>query len=99
MLADELRVPLDRVDVVMGDTDLCPYDMGTFGSMTTRFFGPALKAAAATARDVLIKMAVERLGAPPDQLDAQDGTVFIKAQKEKRLSYAELTKGKRIDAG
>ena len=36
MLADELNVPLDSVDMVMGDTDLCPWDMGTFGSMTTR---------------------------------------------------------------
>ncbi len=32
-LAEELDVALDTVDVVMGDTDLCPYDMGTFGSM------------------------------------------------------------------
>src|SRR5271169_2441243 len=49
MLADELEVPLDSVDLVMGDTELCPYDMGTWGSMTTRFFGPALRAAAAEA--------------------------------------------------
>jgi len=40
MLADELDVSLDSVSMVMGDTDLCPWDMGTFGSMTTRFFGP-----------------------------------------------------------
>ena len=47
MLAEELETPLETVDIVMGDTDLCPWDMGTFGSMTTRFFGPALRAAAA----------------------------------------------------
>jgi len=35
-LADELDVSLDSVDMVMGDTDLCPYDAGTWGSMTTR---------------------------------------------------------------
>ena len=38
-LADELDVSYESVVMVMGDTDLCPYDMGTFGSMTTRFFG------------------------------------------------------------
>ena len=43
MLADELEVPLDSVDMVMGDTDLCPWDAGTWGSMSTRFFGPALE--------------------------------------------------------
>ena len=37
MLADELDVSVDGVEMVMGDTDLCPWDMGTFGSMSTRF--------------------------------------------------------------
>lgn len=37
MLAEELNISLDSVDMVMGDRDLCPWDMGTFGSMTTRF--------------------------------------------------------------
>ena len=50
MLAEELDVPLKSVDMVMGDTDLCPWDRGTFGSMTTRFFGPPFRAAAAEAR-------------------------------------------------
>jgi len=47
MLADELDVALESVDMIMGDTDLCPWDMGTFGSMSTRFFGPPLRAAGA----------------------------------------------------
>ena len=37
-IADELDVPLDAVDMVMGDTDLCPFDGGTFGSLSTRSF-------------------------------------------------------------
>ena len=61
MLADELDVPLEQVDMVMGDTDLCPWDMGTFGSMSTRFFGPPLRAAAAEAKSVLLELAAERL--------------------------------------
>ncbi len=48
-LADELDISLESVDMVMGDTDLCPWDMGTFGSMTTRYFGPELIEAAAEA--------------------------------------------------
>ena len=35
MAADELGVALDSITMVMGDTALCPWDMGTFGSMTT----------------------------------------------------------------
>jgi nicotinate dehydrogenase subunit B len=40
MAAEELGVPLEAVRMVLGDTDLCPWDMGTFGSLTTRMFGP-----------------------------------------------------------
>ena len=76
MLADELETPLDSVDIVMGDTDLCPWDMGTFGSMTTRFFGPALRAAAAEAKAVLLELAAESLKVPVTQLVAKDGVIF-----------------------
>ena len=64
MLAEELEAPLDSVDIVMGDTDLCPWDMGTFGSMTTRQFSPALLAAAAEAKAVLLELAAESLKVP-----------------------------------
>ncbi len=97
MLADELNVPLESVDMVMGDTDLCPWDMGTFGSMSTRFFGPPLRAAAAEARMVLVQLAAERLQTPAAQLKAENGAVFDKEHPEKKVSYAELTKGKRIE--
>ena len=40
MAAEELGVSLDAIDMILGDTDRCPWDMGTFGSLTTRMFGP-----------------------------------------------------------
>ncbi len=95
-LADELDVALDSVQMVMGDTDLCPWDMGTFGSMTTRFFGPALRAAGAEARGVLLELAAEQLATPVGQLAVEDGVVFDPANRDKRVSYAQLAKGKRI---
>jgi nicotinate dehydrogenase subunit B len=67
MLADELDVALDSVDMVMGDTDLCPWDMGTFGSMSTRFFGPPLRAAGAEGRQILLELAAEHLNRRTDQ--------------------------------
>ncbi len=96
MLADELEVTLEVVDMVMGDTDLCPWDMGTFGSMTTRFFGPPLRAAAAEAREVLIELASERLELPRERLAAADGSVFDTVDSARRVSYAELAKGQTI---
>jgi isoquinoline 1-oxidoreductase len=96
MLADELDVALESVDMVMGDTDLCPWDMGTFGSMSTRFFGPAVRAAGAKARAVLIELAAEHLQVPAEKLTVKDGVIFDKNNKEKQVSYAELAKGKII---
>ncbi len=96
MLADELEVPLESVDMVMGDTALCPWDMGTFGSMSTRFFGPPLRAAAAEAREVLLDLAAEALETPRDQLVVTDGVVSSTTDSTKKISYAELTKGRKI---
>ena len=97
MLADELDVSLDSVDMVMGDTDLCPWDMGTFGSMTTRFFGPPLRAAAAEGRQVLLELAAEYFKVPKETLVTDNGIIYEKSKRRQKVSYAELTKGKKIE--
>jgi CO/xanthine dehydrogenase Mo-binding subunit len=58
-VADELRVPISSVRLVMGDTELTPYDVGTFGSRTTPTMSAQLRKAAAAARDRLIELAAE----------------------------------------
>ena len=97
MIADELDVPVDSVKMVMGDTDLCPWEMGTFGSQTTRYFGPALRAAAAEARGVLLELASEKLKIPKERLAVRDGIVHDAARPSVKVSYAELASGKRIE--
>jgi isoquinoline 1-oxidoreductase len=96
MLADELDVTLDDVDMVMGDTDLCPWDMGTFGSMSTRFFGPPLRKAGAEGRMILLQLASEELKVPVNNLATDNGIVSDKKNKNKKVTYAQLAKGKRI---
>jgi len=93
-LADEIDVTLDSVDMVMGDTALCPWDMGTFGSLTTRFFGPPLRAAAAEARAVLIELAAEHLKIPAERLITRNGVIFDKNRRQNQVTYAQLAKGK-----
>ena len=95
-LADELEVDINDVRMVMGDTDLVPYDAGTWGSLTTRFHDPLIRAAAAEARLVLIELAADKLEMPANQLEASDGKVFAKNDKSKSVLYEELTKGKKI---
>jgi len=97
MMADELNVPLEKVKMVMGDTDLCPYDAGTWGSQTTQTFGPAMRAAAAEARSVLTDLAATKLGVPAAQLDVRDGLIVDTKNPKNSVSYASLAKGKKIE--
>ncbi len=97
ILADELDVPFDRVDMVMGDTDLCPWDAGTFGSRTIRFFAPPMREAAAEARAVLVELASEHLRVPKGQLLVHDGMVIDRKNRVNRVSYQDLTKGRMIE--
>jgi nicotinate dehydrogenase subunit B len=96
MAAEELGVALESVDMVLGDTDLCPWDMGTFGSLTTRMFGPVLRAAAAEARAVLLNLAAAKLGAAKADLTVENGVVSVKANPSRKVTYAELAKGRKI---
>lgn len=95
-LAEELEVPLEVIDMVMGDTDLCPWDRGTWGSLTTRFFGPALRAAGAEAKAVLVELAAEHLNVPKNRLTAKDGVVFEEGKPANRITYAQLARGQKI---
>lgn len=95
-LADELDVALEAVDMVMGDTDICPWDGGTFGSLTTRAFGPALRIAGAQARQVLLELAAENLNTSVSHLAVENGIVFDTSSPLHRISYAQLAQGKKV---
>ena len=96
MVAEELHVPLSRIDMVLGDTEQCVWDAGTWGSLTTRVFGPALRAAAAEARTVLLELAADRFEVPVDRLVAQDGVISVRGGSAS-VTYGELARGQRID--
>jgi isoquinoline 1-oxidoreductase len=96
MAADELGVALEDVSIVLGDTDRCPWDQGTWGSLTTRVFGPVLRAAVAEAREVLIQLAAERLGVSPDGLRIADGVVAPVGGGD-GVTLGELARGRRIE--
>ena len=97
ILAEELDVAYDSVDVVLSDTDVCPFDMGTFGSMNVPVLGPALRGAGAEARAVLLQMASERLQIPVGRLQVKAGVVSDPAAPGKSVTYGQLVEGKRIE--
>jgi CO/xanthine dehydrogenase Mo-binding subunit len=89
IVAEELAVPLSRVRVELGETDRVPWDMGTFGSMSTATDGQSLRSAAAYARLLLIGRASQRLGAPAAELEIRDGRVI--ARDGRSVAYEALT--------
>jgi nicotinate dehydrogenase subunit B len=97
MMADELNIPVDRIKIVMGDTDICPWDQGTWGSLSTRVFGQLMRTASAEARGVLLELGSSRLGIPVTQLQVKDGIISDIKDSKKSVSYAQLARGKRIE--
>ena len=94
-VADELRVPFSTVRMVMGDTELTPFDMGTFGSRTTPAMVPQLRRVAEAARNILIEAAAKQWNVPAANLKAANAKVTDPAAK-KFLTYAELAQGKTL---
>jgi nicotinate dehydrogenase subunit B len=97
MMADELNVPVERIKIIMGDTDICPWDQGTWGSQSTRIFGQTMRTVTAEARGVLLELASAQLGVPVTQLEVKDGVVTDTKDPKKTVSYGQLAKGKRIE--
>jgi nicotinate dehydrogenase subunit B len=97
VLAEELDVPFDRVDMVTGDTELCPDNGGTYGSMTTSQTVPQLRRAGAEARAVLLAMAAERLNVPVERLAVKAGVISDAANPATSIAYGKLVEGRRIE--
>ena len=97
MMADELDIPFEKVKMVMGDTELCPYDAGTWGSQSTQTFGPAMRAAAAEAKAVLIELASAQLGVPATDLVVKEGLISDRDNVNASVTYAQLAKGKKLE--
>ena len=94
-VAEELRCSPSSIQLVMADTMLTPYDMGTVGSMTTPIMAPQLHKVAAAAREMLLDLAAENGKADRAALVIEDGRVRNTASG-KSLSFGELTHGQKL---
>lgn len=88
--AEELGLDPADVELILGDTARTPWDIGTFGSQSTRHTGVQVRKAAATAREALVELAAARLDLPTDQLTCSGGRIASKADPTHSLSFAEL---------
>jgi isoquinoline 1-oxidoreductase len=87
--AEELRVPVSRIQLVLADTSLVPDDGITAGSGSTPRTVPAVRHGAAAARELLINFAARRWGVEPGTVQVQDGKA-IHSSSQTTLSYADL---------
>jgi nicotinate dehydrogenase subunit B len=92
IVADELDVACDKVDVLMGDTGSSCNQGGASGSLGISHGARPLRNAAAEARRLLLESGSKRLGVPAEQLRVEDGTVL--SQDGRKVAYGELVGGK-----
>ncbi len=93
-MAEELRAPVASISMVMGDTALTPYDMGTFGSRTTPTMWPQMRKAAAAAREMLIDLAAKKWGVDRASILVANGRVSAGARS---AGFGELTHGEKLE--
>src|SRR5581483_3526819 len=94
IVAEELDVNVDKVDVLMGDTALTCNQGGASGSTGVFEGAKPLRKAAAEARRVLVGAASSKLGVPPASLRVDDGVVTAVSDPSKKSTYAELIGGR-----
>jgi isoquinoline 1-oxidoreductase len=94
-IAEELHVPVEKIQMVMGDTKLTPYDRGTFGSRTTPEMNLQLRKVASAARDILIGIAAAQWRVDRNRLVASEGKITDSAN-QRSVEYAALVKGKQL---
>jgi CO/xanthine dehydrogenase Mo-binding subunit len=92
IVAEQLGVAVDQVDVVTGDTDQFYWGAGTFASRGAVVAGNAINEAAKDVRKKILAMASEILDAPADELELTDGAVRVQDVPRLSISLGELAK-------
>lgn len=95
VIAEELPVSIASIELVMGDTDISPFDSGTAGSRTTPIVAPQIRKVAAAAREILLDLAAQEVEVDRASLFLADGKV-IQHGTDRVFSVAELVTGQKL---
>ena len=90
IVADELGVPYDDIEVVEGDTEKVPPGTGTFGSRSTVVGGNAVAESARETARRARELAADRLEAAPEDLRIEDGAVHVAGAPNRSVAFAEV---------
>ncbi len=96
--AEVLDIPLNKIEVVLGDTDVAPYCGSSGGSTTAPSVSPAVRDAAEKMKAKLFSAASAHLGVPEKQLKFSGGKFFVKGKSDKTLTIGQLARkmGERV---
>ena len=90
IVAEVLGIPVDDVNVINNDTDICPWDVGVHASRTTFVAGNSALGAAQKIRQQILEIAGAALDEDPSGLDIKGGTVFARHNKEKNMALTKV---------
>lgn len=88
--AEELGLPLENVNLLLGDTDNGPYAPTSAGSATQATIGPAIRSAAAEAKKQLLQAAAQFIEEPAEKLSVRDGAIWVEGERDPAASVAEI---------
>lgn len=88
--AETLGIDYDDIRVVLGDTDVTGFDIGTHASRGCYCIGRAVQKAAGMAREKFLARAAEKLGVSADELNMKDKRIFVKADPSQGVSYRDI---------
>ncbi len=90
IVADSLGCELSRVRVVQGDTETCPFGSGNFSSRSLMLGGSAAMLAARDLRDKLRTVAASMLEVSPEDVEAEDGTLFVRGSRGRAVAFDDV---------
>jgi aerobic carbon-monoxide dehydrogenase large subunit len=90
IVAEELGIPPEDVDVIHGDTDTTPYGLGTYGSRSTPVSGAATALVARKVRDRARIVASAMLEVAPEDLEWTKGRWFVRGDPEQGATIQEI---------
>jgi CO/xanthine dehydrogenase Mo-binding subunit len=90
IVAEVLGVPIDDINVINNDTDVCPWDVGVHASRTTFVAGNSALGAAQKLREQILDLAAATLNEDPSALDLKGSVIFSKNDKEKKIALGKI---------
>ncbi|HEU5194558.1 MAG TPA: xanthine dehydrogenase family protein molybdopterin-binding subunit, partial [Methylomirabilota bacterium] len=92
LVAAELTLPIERVRVVLGDTDATPFGLGAFASRQAVIGGGAAVRAARAVRDKVLRLAAHVLEAAAEDITLADGQAFVRGTPGRAVTLAEIAR-------